>query len=268
MKFACINRTDENSKKVEKDLIKKMEDEGHILDEINPDVVFSIGGDGTFLKVVNKFLDKDVTFININTGSFGYLCEFDVEEIPLLTKNIEKFPIKEISLLELNLKNDSNEDDIDPNFMVSETLYAVNEFRIHSRHGKTLAFNVYINDTFLESLRGDGIIISSSIGSSGIARSQGGALVDNEIEMIQVVEEGPILNCKYGSLHSSFVLNKDKHITLKNFNYPFHIFYDSSFLDCDNVKVSLDIKLSSKKIKILKNPYKNYIEKTSKLFTK
>ena len=36
MKFACINRTDENSKKVEKDLIKKMEDEGHILDEINP----------------------------------------------------------------------------------------------------------------------------------------------------------------------------------------------------------------------------------------
>ena len=56
MKFACINRTDENSKRVEKDLIKKMEEEGHIFDEINPDVVFSIGGDGTFLKVVNRFL--------------------------------------------------------------------------------------------------------------------------------------------------------------------------------------------------------------------
>ena len=141
MKFACINRTDENSKKVEKDLIKKMEDEGHILDEINPEVVFSIGGDGTFLKVVNKFLDKDVTFININTGSFGYLCEFDVEEISLLIKNIERFPTKEISLLELNLKNDSNEDDIDPNFMASETLYAVNEFRIHSRYSITIVKN-------------------------------------------------------------------------------------------------------------------------------
>ncbi len=268
MKFACINRTDDNSKRIESNLVSKLTDLGFKMDKENPDIVFSIGGDGTFLKTVNKYLDKDIIFININTGSFGYLCEFDVDEIPLLINNINSYPIKEVSLLELNLKNDLSEDSIDPNFMIDETLYAVNEFRIHSRHGKTLAFNVYINDTFLESLRGDGIIVSTSIGSSGIARSQGGALVDNEIEMLQIVEEGPILNCKYGSLHSSFVLNKDKHIMLKNFNYPFHIFYDSSFLDCDNVKVSLDISLSSKKIKILKNPYKNYIEKTSKLFTK
>ena len=255
MKFGCVNRTDDLSIKIEKEIIRKLEDKGHSFDNNNPDYVFSIGGDGTFIKAVNKYLDNGIIFININTGSFGYLCEFEINEIDELINNIEKYNSKEYSLLELNLNN-------------LEKIYAVNEFRIHSRHGKTLSFDIYINDTFLESLRGDGVIISSSIGSSGVSRSLGGALIDNEIEMLQIVEEAPILNFKYGSLHSSFVLNKDKHITLKNFSYAFHIFYDSSDRLINDYDVSLDIKLSSKKIKILKNPKTNYIEKTSKLFTR
>ncbi len=255
MKFGCVNRTDEYSLKIEEEIIKKLTDKGHILDNSDPQYVFSIGGDGTFIKAVNKYLKNGIIFININTGSFGYLCEFEVDQIDELINNIEKYEYKEFSLLELNLNNE-------------EKLYAVNEFRIHSRHGRTISLDLFINDNFLESLRGDGVIVSSSIGSSGVSRSLGGALIDNEIEMLQIVEEAPILNFKYGSLHSSFVLNKDKHITLKNFTYPFHIFYDSSDRMCNDTNVFLDIKLSSKKIRILKNPLTNYIEKTSKLFTR
>lgn len=264
MYFTCINRTDEYSKKIEEKLIKDMISKGFILNDLNPDYVFSIGGDGTFLLAVNKYYNKKTTFININTGSFGYLSEFEVDEIPTLINSLNKYKSKSISLLELNysLKDDNK------NKLKKNKLYALNEFRIHSKHGKTLSFDVYINDTFLESLRGDGIIVSSSIGSSGIARSQGGALVDNEIEMIQIVEEAPILNYKYGSLHSSFVLSKYNSIKLKNFNLPFHIFYDSSNIDCYDLNTEIEIKLSKKKIKVLKNPSKNYIEKTSKLFTK
>lgn len=262
MYFTCINRTDEYSKKIEEKLIKDMLSKGFILNDRNPDYVFSIGGDGTFLLAVNKYYNKKTTFININTGSFGYLSEFEVDEITTLINSLNEYKSKSISLLELNYV-EKNKDKNKKN-----KLYALNEFRIHSKHGKTLSFDVYINDTFLESLRGDGIIVSSSIGSSGIARSQGGALVDNDIEMIQIVEEAPILNYKYGSLHSSFVLSKFNSIKLKNFNLPFHIFYDSSNLDCYDIDTEIEVKLSKKKIKILKNPSKNYIEKTSKLFTK
>jgi len=266
MKFAIINRGDENSKKVQSYIEEKLRLKGLIYDENSPDYLITIGGDGTFLLAVNKYYrNEKIVFISVNTGSFGYLCEFEVEEIDNLINNLGNFPRREISLLKCKIKEDKK-DEIDPCFMVDTELYALNEFRISSTKGKTLQFDVSINDTFLETLRGDGCVISTSVGSSGVARSMGGALVDNEIEMIQFVENAPILNHKYGSLRSAFVLSKEKVIKLNNFSHEYEIFYDCENVSSINQNTIVEVKLSDKKIRIIANPNKNYIAKTSKSF--
>ena len=44
------------------------------IDNNHPDVVFSIGGDGTFLRAVHKYIDAldEVRFVGINSGSLGF----------------------------------------------------------------------------------------------------------------------------------------------------------------------------------------------------
>ena len=49
------------------------------------DIIFSIGGDGTFLKTA-RLSDKPI--VGINTGTLGYLTEVNPEDIKLILKNI------------------------------------------------------------------------------------------------------------------------------------------------------------------------------------
>lgn len=265
MRYVIESKGDELSIKIKELIISLCDSYKYLylenIDNNVPFICFSIGGDGTFLRSVKKYKDYNPLFITINTGNFGYLCEFKIEEIKDIFNLLNnKYNHKELSLLRLDINKNSE----------LNTYYALNEFRISSNNEATIKFDIYINDTFLETLKGDGCVISSSIGSSGIAKSLGGALVDNEIEMLEFIENAPISNKGYHSLSSPFVLNKYKKFKLTNFkSNSFNIYYDAEtilindFLFSDELIISLDL---NKKIKILINPKKNYINKTKDMF--
>lgn len=252
----CISLRDGDGIKKVCDFIKdSLEKEGLVYDENKPELVISVGGDGTFLRAIQKYFLFKPLFANINFGNLGYLCEYTEKELndfikDLLDKNHEE---KEIALLEASYSN--------------KKYYALNEFRIESSKGDTLIFDVFINDTYLETLKADGCLISTSIGSSAMARSIGGALVDNEIEMIQFVEKAPIQNRTYESIRSPFVLQKDKIIKIENIkNDEFVIYYDSKSDYVKNYHDDIVIRLSEKKVRVLKNTRNNYIKKTHEAF--
>lgn len=279
MRYLIVKRTDKISKKVSELIINKCNDcnftyisekeTSTLKDDEKLDIVFSIGGDGTFLRSVHYYHKFNPIFININTGTFGYLCEFKIDEIEEIFPRLFQRSInyKEVSLLRLDkykFKEESN------SFSLTNSYFALNEFRIASIDEATIKFDIYIDNTFLECLRGDGCVISSSLGSSGITKSLKGALVDNEIEMLEFVENAPIFNKKYHSISSPFVLNKDKEFKLTNFfHHSFNVYYDceslriNNFTKDDYISIYLD---QSNKIRILTNPKTNYIEKTREMF--
>lgn len=232
-----------------------LENRGFIFDEIKPAVVISIGGDGTFLRSIQKYHLLNPLFVNINFGNLGYLCEYSTKQVEELLSDLldENHKEKEVRLLECKYKD--------------EIFYAINEFRVEAINGQTINFDVSINETFLERIKGDGCLISSSIGSSGMSRSIGGALVDNEIEMIQFVEKAPINNRFYASIHSPYVLNNDKIIKIDNIkNESFGLYFDCKAMVIDNFPGPLYFKISDKKIRFLKNQRNNYIKKTREAF--
>ncbi len=257
MNFAIISRGDEFSRSLSEEFKEKMNILKFKEVDEKPDIVFSIGGDGTFLRAVQKYYSLNPIFITINTGHFGYLCEFKIEEkdeiIPTLLAKVRNDKLIPLLKCEINHKS----------------YYAINEFRIHSNSEATIQFDVVINDTFLESFRGDGVVISSSIGSSGVAKSLGGALVDNELELIEFVENAPISNNGYTALNSPFVLGRDKIFKFNHFSHTnFNIYFDSEALRIEDFKYEDEIKiyLSNTKVRVLKNLSKNYIKKTSEAF--
>ena len=255
MRFCISYREGEEIQKVlsfiKNSLIKK----DFIYDENNPELVISVGGDGTFLRAIQKYFYLNPLFANINFGNLGYLCEYRENELDNFISDISlnKHDEKEITLLEASFGG--------------KRFYALNEFRVESSKGDTLVFDVFINDTYLETLKADGCLISTSIGSSAMARSLGGAIVDNEIEMIQFVEKAPIQNRTYESIRSPFVLEKSKVIKIENIkNSAFCIYYDSKSEYVKDYHGDIIVKLSDKKIRILKNIRNNYIKKTHEAF--
>jgi len=110
MKVAIYTNTRENSLAVKNILIKKLKQEQFELNDQNPDIVLTIGGDGTVLHAVHHYLDQieTVKFIGIHTGHLGYYTDWLPDELDELIeflkldgdKNINYYPLLSIVLCE------------------------------------------------------------------------------------------------------------------------------------------------------------------------
>ena len=231
---------------------------GLFFDEKNPDVVISIGGDGTFLRAIHTYINQldKILFVGINNGTLGFFYDFAKDEIPSLIKMIAEkgYQIKEHHLIRGDIKCANKE----------ETIFAVNEIRIENPF-HTLISEVYINDEKLETFRGSGLLVSSTLGSSAYNKSLGGALMDNDINALQLTEIAPISNNVYRSLGSSFVLSNKKTIT---FSGDFkHVVVGYDYLNLEEKElVSIKISQADKVVRVLHNENHSDIQRIRKSF--
>lgn len=73
-RFAIVHKLDDVSQKMAR-IVKKQVGAFMEYDETNPELVISVGGDGTILFAVHKYLDQleNVMFVGIHTGTLGFL---------------------------------------------------------------------------------------------------------------------------------------------------------------------------------------------------
>lgn len=173
---------------------------------LRPDIVFVIGGDGTFLKAVNKFnqqLDK-IKFVTFNQGNVGFYHNFSVEQfdqvIESLINNDKNLIINQLDLLEVTINN--------------QIIYGINEFRLVNL-SQTLSCDVYINEQFLEFFRGSGVIISTKTGTTGLMKTAGGAIIYAQEKLMQYQELFPVNNSSYRTINSPIIFDQHQVITLK-----------------------------------------------------
>lgn len=241
-------------------LIKAEADKyGFVFDNDNPDVVFSIGGDGTFLKTVHKYINAldRIVFVGIHTGTLGFFYDFNEENISEIFKTISSsgFKYSEYPLLGAHVKYKNSEEDI----------FAINEIRIENPF-HTLTADVFVNNELLEPYCGNGLIVSSNLGSSGYNKSLGGALIDHELSALELTEVASIQNKAYRSLNSPLILNSNKIIEFKNVQSDSIVGYDHLSIHKDDELLEVKIAYSNKKVKILYSNKHNYIQRIRKSF--
>ena len=248
----------ENHKIVEqiKKEIKKYE---LSIDNRKPDIVFSVGGDGTFLRAVHMYMDRlnEIHFIGINSGSLGFFYDFSKEEIPQIVESIanKTYALKEHALLKGEVK-----------FKKSETtIYALNEIRIENPF-HTLISDVFINKEKLENYRGNGLIVASTLGSSAYNKSLGGALIDNDLDALELTEIAGIQNNVYRSLGSSLVIKGDKSLSFSGQLGNSVVGYDHLNIQNDDSLLELKVSYCEKKVKIIYSENHSYIQKIRKSF--
>lgn len=257
MRYFILNKKNDRSIKVRNELERLLSlDKNNIMDEINPDFVFSIGGDGTLLKSLHKYeniLEK-VILIGIHTGKLGFLCNYQENDLELILQEIQQGNIKidENKLLKLKYGN--------------EEYYAINEIRIESPY-KTMITKVYINGKELEVYRGNGLNLSTSLGSSGYNHSLNGPFIQPNLESIILSEIAGINHNAYRSLKSPLVLCNNEIITLKGTFFNCIIGNDSLYrVVIDDEEIELEIMLSNKKVRMLNTKGIDYIDRLRNAF--
>ena len=201
MKFYVVNRGDDTSSELARKFRQQAEASGLLYDPSQPDIVLSIGGDGTMLQAIHRFSDmlETTAFVGVHTGDLGFYTDWKPEELDELLKLIVNSELDSAIVrypcAEMELKTDTE----------TRTYRALNEFTVKGMEA-TLVASVHINDDPFEMFRGDGIVISTPTGSTAYNKSLGGAIIHPSLPSIQISEIASINNRVYRTLGSSLIL--------------------------------------------------------------
>lgn len=236
----------EKSEIVAKDLELELKKYNFNIVNSDFDLAISIGGDGSFLRMVkeNKFNDK-IYYIGINSGTLGFLQEIDIEECSDFVKrlNSNNFKEEEISIQETKIITDNS-------------IYkynSLNEIVIRKDNFSTLKVPVYVDNELLEDFTGDGLLFSTSTGSTAYNMSFGGSIIYNTLNTLSITPIAPLNNKAYKTLVNSVIVPSNKLIALipdKNNNNLF-LMVDGVNKRIDNV-LKIETKISKKTIKCIR----------------
>jgi len=143
------------------------------------DLLITVGGDGTLLKVGHYATENSVPVLGINLGRLGYLAEFKINEVFSV---IDKFFNGEITpqkrnVLRIEFKN--------------KFYYAINDCVIKALSAKVCNIELVIDDKKIVEIIGDGIIVATPTGSTAYSLASGGSIVEPETEVLLITPISP-----------------------------------------------------------------------------
>lgn len=142
-----------------------------------PELLLSIGGDGTFLDSAVYVKNSGIPILGVNTGRLGFLANVSVSEISQAVEaicsgnySVEK---REILCLEVDGK-------ILPGFD-----FALNEVSVlKTETSSLLKIHAYIGEVYLTTYWADGLIVATPTGSTAYSLSGGGPIVSPDCNNI------------------------------------------------------------------------------------
>lgn len=220
-----------------------------IVDE-NPDLIISIGGDGTMLRAIREYKIFGVPFVGINAGSLGFLPNFspDEESLSFLLDMIEsgKYRIINRPILEISMIDE--EGSIYKNF-------AYNELIVKYANMKMMDIMIYIDDVLFNKYTGDGLAVSTPLGTTGYSIWAGAAVINPDLPCYQLTPINPNNSSINNPLLYPIVIPEYQRLRFEIKNR------DNSYVvaSCDGNAFEnrlfkrLDIGISKEKIKIIES---------------
>lgn len=145
------------------------------------DLITVIGGDGSMLSAAKDFQHLDVPFVGINLGKVGFMADLDYGSVD---QNL-------IEVLKGNCLPETKET-IDCIYN-GKSYTAYNEIVLHTQKSyKLMQFEVKVNDNFVYRKRADGLIISTSNGSTAYSLSAGGPIVSPDVSALVITSLNPL----------------------------------------------------------------------------
>jgi NAD+ kinase len=164
-------------------LLRKPRESGVRREEIAArcDLAIVVGGDGTLLHAARSLIDHDVPLLAINRGRLGFLADISPDEmISRLDEILDgRYREERRNLLHARVMRAQQ------SIAQSD---AFNEVVAHVKGSvRMIELEIYINGRFVNTLRADGLIVSTPTGSTAYALSGGGPILYPSLEAIVLV---------------------------------------------------------------------------------
>ncbi|MCR8746242.1 NAD(+)/NADH kinase [Romboutsia lituseburensis] len=224
------------------------------------ELIISIGGDGSFLKIVNTLEFTDKLFVGINTGHLGFFTDVTVEEID---KFIDLYISKSYIVQSLPILNTK---------IITEyrevNIYTINEVVIKCDKSKVIHANINIDGNKIQKISGDGIIISTPTGSTAHNYSARGSIVDPSMNVIQLTSINHLNTNVYRSFSSSILFSFQSELEV----VPEYSFEKSMLIVVDGVEykfervIKIKTQMTNQKINLFRMPNYNFWSRVSSKF--
>lgn len=139
------------------------------------DILFVIGGDGTILRAVHRYVRQGVKFVGINYGHLGFMSELGLGELQAFLQAAadgELF-LDERMLLEAQAGSDM--------------MLALNDFVMTGcERTKSVQLDLYVNGALAQEYSGDGLIVATATGSTAYSLSAGGPIVSPNVSCMLI----------------------------------------------------------------------------------
>jgi NAD+ kinase len=167
------------------------------------DFIICVGGDGTFLKAARGAFPHKKPVLGVNKGTVGFLAEVETSEIEMAVERIVAGQYHIQPRVVLNVEVFRNGKCVYTNIAINDAVVS------RSALSRILRLKVLMDDKYVDSFAGDGVIISTPTGSTGYSLSAGGPIVSPDMRLLLV---SPI--CPHILYSRSFIIDETKIITV------------------------------------------------------
>lgn len=140
-----------------------------------PDIVVSVGGDGTMLAAAHRAHSWDVPVVGFNLGTMGFLAQAEPEHAAEVVDRLvsDRYSVEERMTVTASIGN--------------RAMTGVNDVVVEKVDTTRLVvLKVTIDGERFTTYRADGLIVSTPTGSTAYSFSAGGPLVDPRIDALVV----------------------------------------------------------------------------------
>jgi len=178
------------------------------------DIIVVLGGDGTLLSVARHVKKEDVPILGVNLGSLGFLTEISVEELPSVLGHIfnDDCEISKRIMLDVVVKREEEK--------IFELATLNDAVITKDALARIIDIETYVDDEYLTTIRGDGLIVSTPTGSTGYSLAAGGPIIYPSLKNIvlspicpHMLTNRPIILPEHVTIRAS-LLSPDERVVL------------------------------------------------------
>lgn len=185
-----------------------------------------IGGDGTFLSLVRRMAQKNLTpVMGVNLGSLGFITDTSRDQMvpAVLSALAGQFKVEKKPLLTIQLKHPTGKTDVATVF---------NDVCLSKGAGTALLkFEILLDGELLSHVKADGYLVATPTGSTAYSLSAGGPLLHPQLEGLVLI---PI--CAHSLSARPIVIPLHQRVEIKTLELK-----ETAYLVCDG-QVSFEVK--------------------------
>ena len=223
------------------------------------DLILSLGGDGTLIGVCRQSTKHSPPIFGVNMGRLGFITEFskseffdELDEVLKGRMNIVKAQLYKVEIIDQG--------------KTVESSFFLNDAVFNKNHISRMIYLTVENDNeHIYDLSGDGLIISSPIGSTAYSLAAGGPIIHPQVGSLVMT---PI--CPHSLTHRPIVIPDNMNIFVKSQDKdePVNLTLDGQQLltvhPYQTVKVS---KSKARFVQLVHNPERSFFHTLKVKFT-